>query len=89
MTTTTIADEGQQAQEVHLNLLTGSLLINGKPLGRLPRNITAHPLYARTFGSVSLVHVSSGKPILIIAYLRKFLTLFLPICLVQNLLLGL
>lgn len=62
MTTTTIADEGQQAQEVHLNLLTGSLLINGKPLGRLPRNITAHPLYTRTFGSKILDVVPADMP---------------------------
>jgi hypothetical protein len=29
--------------EVHYNLLTGQLLINGKPLGRLPQEIVEHP----------------------------------------------
>ncbi|KAK0446439.1 uncharacterized protein EV420DRAFT_1715929 [Desarmillaria tabescens] len=61
MITTTVADEGQQAQRVHLNLLTGSL-INGKPLGRLPRNITTHPLYTRIFGSKILDIVPADMP---------------------------
>jgi hypothetical protein len=40
-------------QEVHYNLLTGLLLINGKPLGRLPRKIVEHPTYASVLGTVS------------------------------------
>ncbi len=53
ISTLTAVDTGQQSQLVHLNLLTGLLLINGKPLGRLPQNITSHATYGRIFGAVS------------------------------------
>ncbi|KDQ10210.1 hypothetical protein BOTBODRAFT_178408 [Botryobasidium botryosum FD-172 SS1] len=36
---------------VHLNLLDGTLLINGARLGRLPPEIVQHPIYKRVFGS--------------------------------------
>ncbi|PBL01428.1 hypothetical protein ARMGADRAFT_1059170 [Armillaria gallica] len=62
ITTKTIADAGQHAQDVHLNLVTGSLLINGKPLGRLPRSITAHAMYTRIFGSKILDVVPADMP---------------------------
>jgi hypothetical protein len=39
--------------EVHYDLLTGQLLINGKPLGRLPKKIVEHPTYASVLGTVS------------------------------------
>ena len=39
--------------DVHYNLLTGQLLINGKPLGRLPQEIVKHPTYASVLGTVS------------------------------------
>jgi hypothetical protein len=39
--------------EVHFNLLTGQLLINGKPMGRLPLDIMEHPTYASVLGTVS------------------------------------
>jgi hypothetical protein len=38
---------------VQFNLIDGRLLINGKPLGRLPPNIVSHPIYARVLGRVS------------------------------------
>jgi len=40
-------------QEVHYDLLTGQLLIDGKQLGRLPREFVEHPTYASILGSVS------------------------------------
>ena len=40
-------------QEIHYDLLTGQLLIDGKQLGRLPREIVEHPTYTSIFGSVS------------------------------------
>jgi hypothetical protein len=40
-------------QEVHYDLLTGQLLIDGKQLGRLPREIVEHPTYATILGAVS------------------------------------
>ncbi|KAH9046984.1 hypothetical protein EDB83DRAFT_2317616 [Lactarius deliciosus] len=38
-------------QEVHLNLLTGQLLIGGNPLGRLPQEIIGHSTYASALGT--------------------------------------
>jgi hypothetical protein len=43
--------EGQH--EVHYDILTGKLLINGKPLGKLPQEIVEHPTYASVLGTVS------------------------------------
>jgi hypothetical protein len=37
---------------VHYHLITGELLVDGKPLGRLPDAYTTHALYARCFGQV-------------------------------------
>jgi hypothetical protein len=39
--------------EVHYDLLTGQLLVNGKPLGRLPQKIVEHPTYTSLLGTVS------------------------------------
>ncbi|KAH7333016.1 hypothetical protein B0J17DRAFT_709438 [Rhizoctonia solani] len=39
-----------EAQDVHLNLLSGRLLIDGKPIGRLPRQYVEHGTYIRLFG---------------------------------------
>jgi len=39
---------------VHLNILTGQLLVNGRPISRLPREISEHPMFQRLFGSVGL-----------------------------------
>jgi hypothetical protein len=40
-------------QRVHYDLLSGKLLIDGKRLGRLPRELVDHPTYASMFGAVS------------------------------------
>jgi hypothetical protein len=39
--------------EVHYDLLTGKLLINGSPLGKLPQEIVEHPTYRSVLGTVS------------------------------------
>ncbi|KAK0208018.1 hypothetical protein DFS33DRAFT_1300737 [Desarmillaria ectypa] len=62
ISTSTAVDTGQQSQQVHLNLLTGLLLINGKPLGRLPRDITSHATYGRIFGAKNLDVIPSDMP---------------------------
>ncbi|KAK0245418.1 hypothetical protein EDD85DRAFT_17035 [Armillaria nabsnona] len=62
ISTLTAVDASQQSQLVHLNLLTGLLLINGKPLGRLPQNITSHPTYGRIFGAKILNVIPSDMP---------------------------
>ena len=37
---------------VHLNILSGQLLVDGRPLGRLPKTISEHPMFYRIFGYV-------------------------------------
>ena len=39
--------------KVHYDLLTGRLLINGGPMGRLPKEMVEHPTYASVLGTVS------------------------------------
>ena len=51
----TASTSDQSSQVVHFNLLDGSLLVNGQPLGRLPNHILHHPLYNLIFGEVRLV----------------------------------
>ena len=53
---TTASTTSQSSQVVHFNLLAGSLLVDGKPLGRLPKAIVQHPLYNLIFGEVGIVH---------------------------------
>lgn len=52
---TTMSAEGpkQQSQYIQLNLLSGQLLVNRDPLGRLPGDIVVHSTYKRIFGHVS------------------------------------
>jgi hypothetical protein len=47
-----IQAEGSSAQSVHYNIIDGLLLIDGRPMGRLPREYTTHATYTRVFGSV-------------------------------------
>ncbi|KAH8997132.1 hypothetical protein EDB86DRAFT_3043676 [Lactarius hatsudake] len=49
-------------QEVHYNLLTGQLLIAGKPLGRLPQEIIEHSTYASILGPRILDVVPADIP---------------------------
>jgi hypothetical protein len=51
--TQTAVKANQLAQCVHLNLLEGRLLVDGKPVGHLPTHMTKDPLYIRIFGPVS------------------------------------
>jgi hypothetical protein len=50
--TETGSDSIKKARDVQFNLLTGQLLINGKPLKRLLPKYRVHPTYLRTFGDV-------------------------------------
>ncbi|KAF9221820.1 hypothetical protein BS17DRAFT_710204 [Gyrodon lividus] len=47
----TARTDAQQPQGVHFNLVNGALLVEGKPLGTLPREFTGHSLYKLIFGS--------------------------------------
>ncbi|RCI17130.1 hypothetical protein L249_2102 [Ophiocordyceps polyrhachis-furcata BCC 54312] len=48
--------------KVHLNLLTGQLLVDGRPLSRLPPGYEAHADYRRLFGSSVLDVMPSPLP---------------------------
>ncbi|RSL41729.1 hypothetical protein CEP54_015726 [Fusarium duplospermum] len=55
----TITREGLQ---VHLDILTGELLVNGSPLARLPRGYERHDNYKRLFGGLVLKVMPSNLP---------------------------
>lgn len=55
VSTVTAGLDGHVSQKVHFNLMDGQLLIDGKPLGRLPREYFQHPTYIRLFGEVRAV----------------------------------
>jgi hypothetical protein len=47
-----VADAPGGGQDLYsINILDGTVLLNGAPPGRLPRSITAHPFFVRTFGA--------------------------------------
>ncbi|KAF8326322.1 uncharacterized protein EI90DRAFT_2975813 [Cantharellus anzutake] len=47
----TTAVNSQRAQNVHFNVLSGALLIDGKPPGRLTSDIRGHSIYKELFGA--------------------------------------
>ncbi|EGO28636.1 hypothetical protein SERLADRAFT_413465 [Serpula lacrymans var. lacrymans S7.9] len=55
----TSESDNQRSQTVHFNLFEGQLLIDGKPLGRLPSSIIRHPTYSMLFGQKVLDIVPS------------------------------
>ncbi|KAF8439864.1 hypothetical protein L210DRAFT_3645838 [Boletus edulis BED1] len=52
----------QMSQVVHYDLLDGSLLVSGKPLGRLPKEILRHPLYNLIFSKHVLDVIPGDLP---------------------------
>ena len=52
VTSMTKCANDRHGQTVLYNMLNGKLLIDGKPLGRLPQEILGHPIYKRVFGQV-------------------------------------
>jgi hypothetical protein len=59
-------------QEVHYDILTGQLLVNGQPLGRLPKEILEHSTYTSILGKVSIQIVSIRLQCMLISG-RQFL----------------
>ncbi|KAF3267413.1 hypothetical protein TWF217_000476 [Orbilia oligospora] len=47
---------------VHLNVLEGQILVNGKPNGRLPSEYFTHDIYKRLLGNTVLDVIASEKP---------------------------
>ncbi|KAG6915979.1 hypothetical protein DXG01_009031 [Tephrocybe rancida] len=61
--TSTISDVPTNSNAtIHYNLVDGTLLINGKPLGRLPSSIVSHPTYVRLLKNRILEVVPSTLP---------------------------
>jgi hypothetical protein len=54
LVTQTAPSHSQSPQDVHINLISGRLLVDGTQLGRLPPEIVQHPTYQSIFGDVSL-----------------------------------
>ena len=54
ISSTTAHSTGIAQSRVHFNLLDGTLLINGRPLMRLPKEFTDHPTYVRIFHQVRM-----------------------------------
>ncbi|KAG9125299.1 hypothetical protein FRC07_008195 [Ceratobasidium sp. 392] len=62
VSTVSESSPGRSSQQVFLNLLEGRLLVDGKPLGRLPKEYVAHPTYIRIFGEKVLDVAPSSSP---------------------------
>jgi len=60
-----VRTKGETYQLAHYNILTGRLLVDGLPLGRMPSNYLSHPVYREILGEVSLycAPCSSQPPI--------------------------
>ena len=53
--------DNRRSQMVHVNLLDGSLLVDGRPIGeRLPSAITKHSVYRVIFGNVRALAAPTG-----------------------------
>ena len=52
----------QTSQEIHYNILEGELIVDGMPVGRLPKEYLCNYLYKRVFGSQILDVVLADMP---------------------------
>ncbi|KAF2490220.1 hypothetical protein BU16DRAFT_470287 [Lophium mytilinum] len=59
VTTSTKPSITREPRSIHLSLLTGELLVDGKPISRLPPEFEKHPTFKRLFGKRILDVVSS------------------------------
>jgi len=57
-----LATRTMDLQELHLDVLTGQLLVEGHRLGRLPASYTAHQTYKRIFENQVLDVLVSSRP---------------------------
>ncbi|KAL2840210.1 hypothetical protein BJY01DRAFT_250125 [Aspergillus pseudoustus] len=64
---------GSSAMMVHVNLLTGELLINGRPLARLPLQFEHHEAYKSLFGKTLIEVMPSGVPGMEFSGRRKYM----------------
>ena len=68
----TLINPGKPLIIVHFNVLTGSLLVNGSPLSRLPKDYESHTTYQRLFGKKVLDVVPSSMSNMIFQTRREF-----------------
>ncbi|KAJ7089853.1 hypothetical protein B0H15DRAFT_839505, partial [Mycena belliarum] len=61
MKCSTSASVGEKVQSVHLNLLDGSLLVDGKAQGTLPQEIRHHKLYLALFPERGILDIMPSK----------------------------
>ncbi|KAH8834406.1 hypothetical protein DL96DRAFT_1491613 [Flagelloscypha sp. PMI_526] len=57
-TCSTSSDSGRKFRSVHLNLLDGTLRVDGKALDTLPSEIVQHPLYRSLFPGQDIVEIA-------------------------------
>ncbi|KAG1816742.1 uncharacterized protein BJ212DRAFT_1576933 [Suillus subaureus] len=62
LATQTAPSYSQSPQDVHINLISGCLLVDGKQLGRLPSMIVQHPTYQSIFSDHVLDIVPADIP---------------------------
>ncbi|KAG2757812.1 hypothetical protein P692DRAFT_20789290 [Suillus brevipes Sb2] len=62
LVTQTAPSHSQSPQDVHINLISGCLLVDGKQLGRLPSAIAQHSTYKSIFGDQVLDIIPSDIP---------------------------
>ncbi|KAK0121151.1 hypothetical protein ONS96_011330 [Cadophora gregata f. sp. sojae] len=61
VTSQSAASEHGSSMTIHYDTLLGNLLINGRPLSRLPPEYEEHPTYRRLFGNKILAVIPSRK----------------------------
>ncbi|KAF9016696.1 hypothetical protein BDZ89DRAFT_1075364 [Hymenopellis radicata] len=71
----TQSGQGRASQNVQINLLSGELFIDGKPIGNLPKKITEDPVYTRLFGKVFFATKENGS---VVIRTRSLKTAFEP-----------
>ncbi|KAK7937469.1 uncharacterized protein PG986_014337 [Apiospora aurea] len=62
MTSISSVSKAQRKLVVSMDILQGRLLVNGRPLSRLPAEYDRHPAYAQLFGSQILEIAPSDEP---------------------------
>lgn len=72
VTTDTLATTEAPSMQVHYDLISGELLVNGLPLDQVPANYRAQPLYSILFGTNSVEVMPSATPGFQFSATRKF-----------------
>ena len=79
LVSTTAVAVNRPSYIVHINLLDGSLLVDGRPLGGLPHNILEHPVYKQIFHGVCTCQIFRCVDKQLIAFRSNLSLSFHPI----------